>query len=158
MSERKVTRYKQRLSISSFSMCLVRWISCRPIKHKERRRRRNKWQDKNEQNCVDAVPLYLGHVQPTPPTVDGPLCFQTEKIRPSPRVQRGETESVSENDTTMRNDGCEDGDEWRRHETFSKGEHIHMHKTFAPKPILLINQGYLDVIHRYCHANTYTDN
>lgn len=37
-------------------------------------------------------------------------------------------------------------------------EHIHMHKTFALKLILLINQGYLDVIHRHCHADTYTDN
>lgn len=33
-----------------------------------------------------------------------------------------------------------------------------MHKTFALKLILLINQGYLDVIHRHCYADTYTDN
>lgn len=33
-----------------------------------------------------------------------------------------------------------------------------MHKTFALKLILLINQGYLGVIHRHCHADTYTDN
>lgn len=37
-------------------------------------------------------------------------------------------------------------------------EHIHMRETFALKLILLINQGYLDVIHRHRHADTYTDN
>lgn len=37
-------------------------------------------------------------------------------------------------------------------------EDIHMQKAFAQKLILLINQGYLDVIHRHCHADTYTDN
>ncbi len=37
-------------------------------------------------------------------------------------------------------------------------EHIHTHKTFALKLILMINQGYLDVIHGHCHADNYNDN
>lgn len=56
----------------------------------------------------------------------------------------------------MRNYGHEDGDE-RGEDIFCR-EHIHTHKTFGLKLILLINQGYMDVIHRHCHADTYTDN
>lgn len=47
---------------------------------------------------------------------------------------------------------------WKKDIFYKKKKNIQMHKTFAQKPILMINQGHLGVIHRHCHADTYTDN